>query len=449
MIEEKVSDDSSSKRFGGAAIAASAVKEPIRLRDITTAEFGRLLTGLRGLDEVLGGGMVPGSVCLLAGDPGVGKSTLLLQVARAVATELPVLYVSGEESGSQVQLRAQRLGVDSDLLFMVAEQNVANIIEVIDKANPQLLILDSIQAVFSPDIASAPGSVSQVRETAQILINAVKERNIATILVGHVNKEGLIAGPRVLEHMVDVVLQFEGERTRQFRILRTTKNRYGSTAEIAIFSMTDVGLDEVENGSAVFLGERLTHPGRQAPSGTAVIAGGEGNRVLLLEVQALVSNTGNPAPRRVANGWDYNRLLQILAVLEKKVGLYFGRSDVYVNVVGGMDFEDPSGDLGICTALATSLLDRSIDPRLLIIGEVGLTGEIRRVTHLEQKLKEAARLGFQRAIVPEANLPLLSVSDNIQVTGVQLLADALSLIMPGAKLKVIDKQAESLIPQSR
>jgi DNA repair protein RadA/Sms len=445
LVEERTEQNPGAARrsgFGGAAQADANLTLPVLLKDVKASESGRIKSGIVGLDEVLGGGFVPGAVCLVAGDPGVGKSTLLLQVARAVGARLKVLYVTGEESSAQVQLRAKRLGIESESLYIGSEQNIANIVESINHTDPQLLILDSIQAVYSPDIASAPGSVSQVRESAQTIITVAKARDIATIIVGHVNKEGSVAGPRVLEHMVDVVLQFEGDRSRQLRILRAAKNRFGSTSEIAIFSMCEAGLNEVENASAAFLGDRLSNPGRQAPSGTAVIAGGNGNRTLLLEVQALVANTSNPSPRRVSNGWDYNRLLQILAVLEKRVGLYFGHADVYVNVVGGMDFEDPGGDLGICTAIATSLLDRSIDPRLLIIGEVGLTGEIRPVALLEQKLKEAARLGFTRAVVPQANLPLSSLPDRIQVDGVQTLPDALALIMPGAKLKSANKTEE-------
>ena len=443
LVEERVEQNAGGARrsFAGGD-SNTGMTPPVLLKDVIATESGRIKSGIAGLDEVLGGGFVPGAVCLVAGDPGVGKSTLLLQVAQAVGSKLKVLYVTGEESAAQVQLRAKRLQVDCESLFIGSEQNIANVVESIGHTNPQLLILDSIQAVYSPDIASAPGSVSQVRESAQTIISVAKARDIATIIVGHVNKEGLVAGPRVLEHMVDVVLQFDGERTRQFRILRAIKNRFGSTSEIAIFSMNEEGLSEVENASAVFLGDRLANSGRQAPSGTAVIAGGEGHRALLLEVQALVTNTSNPAPRRVANGWDYNRLLQILAVLEKRVGLYFGHTDVYVNVVGGLDFEDPSGDLGICTAIATSLLDRSIDPRLLIVGEVGLTGEIRPVAQLEQKLKEAARLGFTRAVVPQANLPLPSAPDRIQVDGVRTLSEALALIMPGAKLKSTEKAEE-------
>jgi len=439
LVEEKIQEDSFVQRRLSVATSTKTVNAhagPILLNKVTASDADRMSTGIRGLDEVLGGGLVPGSVCLLAGDPGIGKSTLLLQVAKAISKNDKVLYVSGEESAAQVQLRAKRLNIDSEFLYVDAEQNISSIHERITGDPARLVILDSIQAVYHPEITSAPGSVSQVRECAQALVNAAKANNIATIIVGHVNKEGSIAGPRVLEHMVDVVLQFEGDRTRQLRIIRAAKNRFGSTSEIAIFSMAEDGLNEVDNPSAIFLGERLSQPGRQAPSGTAVIAGGEKNRTLLLEVQALVTNTSNPAPRRVANGWDYNRLLQIIAVLEKKAGLFMGRSDVYVNVVGGLEFEDPSGDLGISTAIATSLLDRSIDPGLVIIGEVGLTGEIRPVAHLEMKLKEAAKLGFTRAIVPNGKHSLGNdVTSKLKITGVQSLADALALVMPGANLK--------------
>jgi DNA repair protein RadA/Sms len=437
LVEERVQEEASAPKRPALArmalVGETKSKGPLLLREIETSESDRMLTEIRGLDEVLGGGLVPGSVCLLAGDPGIGKSTLLLQVAKAISAKRKVLYVTGEESAAQVRMRASRLGIESDLLYVDSEQNISLIYERIIEQSPSVVILDSIQAVYHPDIASAAGSVSQVRESAQVVVTAAKANNIATIIVGHVNKEGTIAGPRVLEHMVDVVLQFEGDRTRQFRILRTAKNRFGSTAEIAIFSMNEMGLEEVENPSAVFLGDRLTNPARQAPSGTAVIAGGEGNRTLLLEVQALVANTSNPSPRRVSNGWDYNRLLQIIAVLEKKAGLFLGRSDVYVNIVGGLAFEEPSGDLGICAAIATSLLDRSVDPGLLIVGEVGLTGEIRPVSHLGAKLKEAAKLGFKRAIVPSANMPIGDLSERIKISSVQSLVEALRLIVPNAE----------------
>lgn len=402
------------------------------LSEIEASDSQRLPTGLAGVDEVLGGGLVPGSVVLLAGDPGIGKSTLLLQVARHLSKGNTLLYVAGEESAHQVRLRAERLGVSSNNILVDAGQNVVSIAQTMMSGGARVTIVDSIQSVFHPDVESAPGSVSQVRESAQALIAAAKEHGIATILVGHVTKEGAIAGPRVLEHMVDVVIQFEGDRARELRILRGVKNRFGATHEIAVFSMTDKGLQEVDNPSALFLGDRLNHLGKkQSPPGTAVIAGGEGRRSLLLEVQALVSNTAFSNARRVANGFDYNRLLQIIAVLEKKAGLFLSHCDVYVNVVGGMEFTDPSGDLGIAVAIATSLLDRSIDPGLLFLGEIGLTGEVRPVKAVLHRLKEAQKLGFKRAIVPKANLPLDGNLDPMEVVGVETLADALAQAIPG------------------
>lgn len=401
------------------------------LTQIEASESHRMSTGLAGVDEVLGGGLVPGSVVLLAGDPGIGKSTLLLQVARHLSQAHMLLYIAGEESAHQVRLRAERLGVTSDNIFVDANQNVVGIAQTM-MAGPKVTIVDSIQSVFHPDVESAPGSVSQVRESAQTLIATAKEHGIATIVVGHVTKEGAIAGPRMLEHMVDVVLHFEGDRARELRILRGIKNRFGATHEIAVFSMTDKGLLEVDNPSALFLGDRLSHMGKkQSPPGTAVIAGGEGRRSLLLEVQALVANTAFSNARRVANGFDSNRLLQIIAVLEKKSGLFLSQSDVYVNVVGGMEFTDPSGDLGISIAIATSLLDRSIDPGLLFLGEIGLTGEVRPVKAVLQRLKEAQKLGFKRAIVPKNNLPLDGNLDSLEVIGVDSLTDALAVAIPG------------------
>lgn len=416
---------------------------PLLLKDIETEATDRLLTGVNGLDEVLGGGLVPGAVVLLAGDPGIGKSTLLLQTAKKIAGQHKVLYVTGEESAAQIRLRAQRLGMDDSQLFVDAEQNVVTIAERMTSEPAAVVIIDSIQSVYHPEVSSAFGSVSQVRESAQVILMAAKTYNIATIMVGHVNKEGSIAGPRVLEHMVDVVLQFETDRGRNLRIMRATKNRFGSTAEIAIFSMNELGLSEVDNPSALLLGERLKNLTRQASSGTAVIAGGEGHRTLLLEVQALVGVSPYPSPRRVANGWDYGRLLQIIAVLEKKVGLALNNLDVYINIVGGLDFNDPSGDLGVSVAIATSLLDRSVDASLVIIGELGLTGEVRAVPSLSQRLKEASRLGFKKAIVPKANLPLPEESDLIKVIGVESLADALGITMPGAKFPTSKQQTTS------
>lgn len=406
----------------------------VRLRpllDIGGDDTLRMSTGLQSLDEVLGGGLVPGSVVLLAGDPGIGKSTLLLQVAQHLAAKQPVLYVTGEESSSQVRIRAGRLGISSGEILIDAQQNVAAITQAMLSSQTRIAIIDSIQSIYHPEISSAPGSVSQVREGAQLVISAAKSMEVATILVGHVTKDGSIAGPRVLEHMVDVVLQFEGDHARNYRMLRAVKNRYGSTQELAVFTMTELGLREVDNPSALFLSDRIARVGRkQAPSGTAVIAGGEGNRTLLLEVQALVANSYAQSPRRVANGWDYNRLLQLAAVLEKKAGLFFSACDIYINIVGGFEFNDPSGDLGIAAALTTSLLDRSVDPSLVFVGEVGLTGEVRAVPQLEKRLKEAAKLGFKRAIVPRANLGQMTAPAGLEVVGVELLVEALKAAIP-------------------
>jgi len=439
LVEEIIQEDDGSKK--GFAARVSQLNAGTRpdvetkaqpLSQIDTNESGRIPTGLAGLDEVLGGGLVPGAVILIAGDPGIGKSTLLMQVAKNLAEHCRVLYITGEESAAQVRLRAERLKVTSDNVLVASEQNVVNAADMLYTTDVQVAVVDSIQAVYHPEISSAAGSVSQVREGTQLLIHAAKAKNICTILVGHVTKDGTIAGPRVLEHMVDVVLQFEGERTRQLRVLRAIKNRFGSTSELALFAMAETGLVEVDNPSALFLGDRLAKVGhKQAASGTAVIAGGEGSRSLLLEVQALTVSTGNPNVRRVVNGWDYNRLLQLLAVLEKRIGLSLSRLDVYVNIVGGLDFEDPGGDLGIAFAVATSFLDRSIDPGLVAVGEVGLTGEIRPVHNLGPRLKEAQRLGFNKAIVPRVNLPLQSPPSKMEIIGVDTLSEALKAAMPG------------------
>lgn len=409
---------------------------PQLLSAVELDEQERISCGFTGVDEVLGGGLVAGSVILLAGDPGIGKSTLLLQLCQVISKQAKLLYINGEESRQQVKLRAERLQIDAPQMLVDSEQNVSIIEKRLSESNAQVAIIDSIQSVFHPEVTSAPGSVSQVRESAAALLSAAKSKNIATILVGHVTKDGGIAGPRVLEHMVDVVLQFEGDRSRQLRILRAVKNRFGSTAEVGIFTMTELGLVEVDNPSSLFLGGRLGGAtGQRAPSGTAIIAGGEGSRALLLEVQALVGSSPYPSPRRVSNGCDLNRLLQILAVLEKKVGLSLSRFDVYVNIVGGYEFSDPAGDLGVAVAIATSCLDRSIDPKLVLVGEIGLTGEVRPVVSLERRLKEAARMGFTKAIVPAANYPLSSNVEGLEVVGVEYLLEALEAVIPGQVMK--------------
>ncbi len=407
---------------------------PVPLADVELDSACRLLTGLDSVDEVLGGGLVPGSVILLAGDPGVGKSTFLLQVARVLSKNYSVLYVSAEESRQQVALRAGRLGIDGKNILIASEQDVSLIQKHILSTDVKFAVVDSVQAVYLRQVSSAPGSVSQVRESAGALVNAAKARGICLVVVGHVTKDGSIAGPRVLEHMVDVVLHFEGERHRQLRVLRAVKNRFGSTSEIAIFAMGEGGLAEIDNPSALFLGERLSKAeGQRAASGTAVLASVEGNRALLLEVQALVGMSSTGTPRRVANGCDFNRLLQVIAVLEKRVGLALARQDVYVNIVGGFQFGDVAGDLALSVAIATSCLDRSVDPFLVSIGEVGLSGEIRPVSSLERRLKEAQRMGFKKALVPQSNLPLSGKFDALEVIGVEYLVDALKAVIPGLK----------------
>lgn len=435
LSEEIVADEPVQLRGKTALKALSGSSGPQPLSAVRTAADQRIATGLSGVDCVLGGGVVPGSVILFAGDPGIGKSTLLLQLSEMMSERGSVLYVTGEESAQQVKLRAERLGITSDRILVDAEQNISQIESRITESAVQVVIVDSIQSVYHPELTAAPGSVSQVRESAAVLANAARASQVAIILVGHVTKDGSIAGPRVLEHMVDVVLQFEGERSRQLRILRAAKNRYGSTQEIGVFTMTECGLMEVDNPSALFLGDRLGKLSyEKAPSGTAVIAGSDGTKSLLLEVQALVGPTPFPGPRRVANGWDTNRLLQILAVLERRVGLTLSRFDVYVNIVGGFDVSWPAGDLGVSVAVATSFLDRSVDPRLVCIGEIGLTGEVRPVSGLEQQVREAARLGFKRALVPKCNLPLSARFDQIELIGIEYLVEALALVMPGENL---------------
>lgn len=438
FVEELEIDTSSMpvRARGIAAAAAGSVSSgPEPLNKIDISEHDRLQTGLASVDEVLGGGLVPGSVVLLAGDPGVGKSTFLLQTAGVIAKNYRVLYVSAEESKQQVSIRAQRLGLTSPNILIDSEQNVAAIQQRIAENDVQFVVVDSVQAVFHPEVTSAPGSVSQVRESAGALVGSAKAKNVCMVVVGHVTKDGSIAGPRVLEHMVDVVLHFEGDRSRQLRILRAIKNRFGSTHEIAIFTMNDEGLEEVDNPSALFLGERLSKsPGERAPSGTAVLASAEGNRSLLLEIQALVGASSGGNGRRVANGCDLNRVLQIIAVLEKRVGLPLSRQDVYANIVGGFQFDDPAGDLAISVAIATSALDRSVDPLLVCIGEVGLSGEIRPVSSVERRLREASRMGFRKAIVPSANLTPSLKFDNLEIIGVDYLVEALTAIMPGLEL---------------
>jgi len=384
----------------------------------------RVRTGLGELDRVLGGGVVAGSIVLIGGDPGIGKSTLLLQACHALAeVGAPVLYVSGEESTAQVKLRADRLGLGAKDLFVLAETAVEAIEAQTAALNPRVLVVDSIQTVHLADLESAPGSVSQVRECGGRLMTLAKTRGLAVFLVGHVTKEGALAGPRVLEHLVDTVLYFEGERHATYRILRAVKNRFGSTNEIGVFEMTGSGLAEVQNPSAVFLAERP----RSAP-GSVIVAALEGTRPLLLELQALVTQAHFGTPRRTVLGADYNRVCLLLAVLEKRAGYPFQNQDVFVNVAGGARCQEPAADLGIVVAAASSYVERPVPGDVVLLGEVGLTGEVRAIGGLESRLAEAAGLGFLTAVVPRSSL-VAGIRYPLDVKGVGTLEEALSLLV--------------------
>ena len=384
----------------------------------------RVRTGIGELDRVLGGGVVRGSLVLIGGDPGVGKSTLLLQAARALAQAAPpVLYVTAEESAAQVKMRADRLGIATDGLLLWPENDLSVVQGHLDDVKPRALVIDSIQTVFLPDLESAPGSVAQVRECGARLITLAKGLGIATFLVVHVTKEGALAGPRVLEHLVDTVLYFEGERHHSYRVLRAVKNRFGSTNEIGVFEMVEGGLVEVKNPSGFFLAERP----REAP-GSVVVSSLEGTRPVLLELQALVSQASIGTPRRTVLGADYNRVCLLLAVLEKRAGVPLGSQDVYVNVAGGGRVTEPAADLGIVVAAASSYMDRVVPPDVLVVGEVGLTGEVRAVAGLELRLREAAALGFRRAIVPQNNV-LEPMKVSLDIRGVATVSDALTALL--------------------
>lgn len=405
---------------------------PQLLSDIDVDESIRWKTGIGEFDNVLGGGLVKGSLVLIGGDPGIGKSTITLQTCGHLAQKrLKVLYVSAEESASQVKMRAERLNVEAEGFYIHAETSMEEIKKGIDEISPEVVVIDSIQAVYSANVSSSPGSVSQVRECCAMLMNIAKSRGITIIVIGHVTKDGMIAGPKVLEHMVDTVLYFEGDRYKSYRLLRAMKNRFGSTNEVGVFNMEEGGLTEVSNPSSLFLSER----GDTTASGTVIIATNEGTRPILVEIQALVGATPYSSPRRVATGIEYNRVLQILAVLEKRVGLDLSKQDVYVNAVGGLDIEEPSADLGIALAVATCARNVTVDPATVIIGEVGLSGEVRRVSNLEQKVNEAQKLGFKRVIVPKANLPLQNAPRGIEIIGVARLIDAISKAISSETVK--------------
>lgn len=399
--------------------------EPVPLTQVNGHDEDRFVTGLSEFDRVLGGGIVAGSVILLGGDPGIGKSTLMMQIALLLKNKV-VLYITGEESLKQIKLRADRLGQHSDTVLLLPETNLELITEIIERGSPELIIVDSIQTMFRPDLESAAaGSVGQVREAAALLTRIAKTRNIPMFLVGHVTKEGVIAGPRVIEHMVDTVLQFEGERHYSYRILRATKNRFGSTNEIGIFEMHDNGMREVKNPSEVFLSERA-----YGTSGSAIVASLEGTRPILIEVQALVTSTSYGLPQRTATGFDLRRLQMLLAVLEKRGGVNLGTQDVFVNVAGGIRIDEPAADLGIAVSIVSSLRDVPADSQTVTVGEIGLGGEIRTVSHSERRVQEAAKLGFKRIIVPQNNVKhVKQAKGGIEVIGVESVTEALKEVL--------------------
>jgi len=376
--------------------------KPVSLNDILMEKEERYSTGIREMDRVLGGGVIKGSLVLVGGDPGIGKSTLLLQVCNRIRFDSGILYVSGEESVKQIKMRADRLGIGKRNILMASETRFGVIEKLLDAEKPALAIIDSIQTVYDEELSSAPGSVSQVREVTAGLMRLAKSTGIAIIIVGHVTKEGAIAGPRVLEHMVDTVLYFEGERHLSYRILRAVKNRFGSTNEIGIFEMGEEGLVEIDNPSMAMLSGRPANV-----PGSVVVASVEGTRPMLLEIQALVCPTNFGVPRRMATGVDYNRITLLMAVLEKRVGMQLANYDAYVNVIGGLRVDEPACDLGITAAIASSFRDTAVDPDTVLIGEVGLTGEVRTVSQLEKRVMEAMRIGFKKCVIPEGNMKSL------------------------------------------
>ena len=394
------------------------------LSQINAAGEHRFVTGISELDRVLGGGIVKGSVILLSGDPGIGKSTILLQVCNALQGDIKILYVSGEESAIQIKLRAKRIGVESDAVSVMTETDVQTVCEYINSARPDLVMIDSIQTMQHPDISSSPGSIVQVRESANLLLRTGKSLDIPIFIVGHVNKGGDIAGPKVMEHIVDTVLYFEGERNQSYRILRAIKNRFGSTNEIGVFEMTETGLAEVENPSAMMLSGRMSDV-----SGGCITCIIEGTRPILAEVQGLVAATGFGNARRTAAGFDYNRLNLLLAVLEKRLGLMFSNLDTYINIVGGIRLDEPAADLAVAMALVSGLRDIPIDENTIAFGEIGLSGELRSVPRAQARVNEAERMGFTRCILPTACLKQInSAPGGIKLIGVKRLSDAVAFI---------------------
>ena len=397
--------------------------EPISLNQVEKRATIRIKTGIEELDRVLGGGFVEGSLTLLGGEPGIGKSTLILQICDKIQLDGKILYVSGEESAEQIKLRADRLGIKKENLLFLAETDIDNVEYGIEKCNPKFVIIDSVQTMYSEEITSAPGSVSQVREITARIMKMCKKANITTIIIGHVTKDGNIAGPRVLEHMVDTVLYIEGERYFSYRILRGVKNRFGSTNEIGMFEMKNEGLVEIKNPSSILISEREGNP-----PGSIIVVSLEGTRPLLLELQALSVPSVFGIPRRNAIGIDYNRLTLLMAVLEKRAGLNLGSQDIYLNIVGGIKVNEPALDLGIVLATASVFKNISIKEDVVAIGEVGLTGEVRSVNMIEKRVKEAEKLGYKTCIIPESNKKLLKEKFNLDIIGAKNIIDAMKFL---------------------
>ena len=426
FVEEKVTVSRGSTSAASEA-GKERVSKVVTLSSVSVEEDERIRTGIAELDRVLGGGIVQGSLVLVGGDPGIGKSTLLLQVCQRLSDAgKNVLYISGEESGKQIKLRANRMGTFSEHLYLLCETNLELIRQTIERQKPDMVVIDSIQTMYNEEVSSAPGSVSQVRESTNILMQLAKGMNISIFIVGHVTKEGTVAGPRVLEHMVDTVLYFEGDRHASYRILRGVKNRFGSTNEIGVFEMRKEGLVEVENPSEFMLSGRPEHA-----SGSVVACAMEGTRPILMEIQALVCRSNFGMPRRTAAGLDYNRVNLLMAVLEKRAGLPLSNYDAYVNIVGGIRMNEPAADLGIVMAIASSYKNRPVPEDAIVFGEVGLSGEVRAVTMPEQRVAEARKLGFKTCIIPEVSLKTLGTSDEklgIRVVGVRSLNQVIDML---------------------
>lgn len=421
MKEERQAATGKGRPVGIAARQAQATP----IADIEVVGEDRRLTRIGEFDRVLGGGVIPGAVILIGGDPGIGKTTLLLQALPRLATkDAPVLYVSGEESPRQIKMRGQRLGIEQPHLLILAETSLEQILKAIHEIQPAAVVVDSIQTVYTEQMTSAPGSISQVQEVAGQLMWFAKRSGVPVFIIGHVTKEGAIAGPRLLEHIVDTVLYFEGDKGHSYRILRAVKNRFGSTNEIGVFEMKDSGLEEVSNPSELFLAERP-----QRTPGSVVVSSLEGTRPILVELQALVSSTSYAMPKRMANGVEVNRLSLLLAVMEKRLGMHVSGQDVYVNVVGGMHIDEPAIDLGIVAAVTSSLRELPVEPGLLVLGEVGLGGEVRAVSQAESRIREAAKMGFKRCLLPERNVAKLEAMDGIELIGIHEVGEALDVVL--------------------